>query len=213
MAPPIAFQHDSLRDSSQDAAVNGHRLAWLLAIACAACAVPAGDPHAPEVKVGDESDDPAAHLTRMKAVIRHDALISYGPECGTIEVPDRAMIPVEISGGGLPELAILFSRVRCGVGPTRFSGTGGSLVQFWLGSGGPVRLLLEQQMRGFTPANDRLVTMQHGGSCPGGSGPDQCRIIYRWNDRDRRLDVVERRPASELGVDQQMEYDLDRIGY
>ena len=189
-----------------------HKLCvWLLPLsACVApadhAAIPHGDPQAPATLVGRESDDPAYVLALMKAVIRRDAVTSYGADCAAIEIPDAAMIPVEITGGGLPELAVSFARVRCGDSASRFTGSGGVMVQFWIGSGGPVRLLLEQQMHGFTPAGDRLVTMQHGGFCPGGAGPDQCRVIYRWNDRDRRLEVVERRLASTLPP-QPMTYD------
>lgn len=163
----------------------------------------------PAVLVGRESED--THLARLKAVIRQDAVTSYGAECGTIEIPDDAFIPVEITGGGLTELAVSFGRVSCGIGASRFSGTGGVLVQFWIGSGGPVRLLLEHQMHGFTASGDQLISMQHGGFCPGGAGPDQCRVTYRWNDRDRRLEVIDRRLASPLDRADSMMYDWEAL--
>ncbi|HEX8694399.1 MAG TPA: hypothetical protein VF746_18400 [Longimicrobium sp.] len=182
------------------------------ALLLAGCTVGStSDPDRPTVLVGRESDDPGAHMARLKAVVRQDARTSYGAECGTISVPDDAFIPIEITGGGLAEVAVTFGRVRCGLGPTRFSGTGGVLVQFWIGSGGPVRLLLEQQMHGFTPVDEGLVTMQHGGYCPDGAGPDQCRVTYRWNDRDRRLEVVERRLASSPGRVEAMAYDWETL--
>ena len=156
-------------------------------------------------------DDLVAHLERLRRAIRRDAEESYGEECGGISVPDDAMIPVEITGGGLPEMAVTFGRVECGIGLTRFSGTGGVLVQFWIGSGGPVRLLLEHQMHGFRTDGTRLVSLQHGGFCPGGAGPDQCRVTYQWNDRDRRFDVVERRLASTLVMEERMEYDWEAL--
>jgi hypothetical protein len=161
---------------------------------------------APTTRVGAETDDEAAVLARLEQTIRADALASYGAECGTVEVPDDAFIPVEITGGGIPELALPLGRIRCGIGANRFSGTGGVVVQFWIGSGGPPRLLLEQQMHGFTPASDRLVTVQHGSFCDGGAGPDLCRVVYRWSDRDRRLGVVERRRLSDLGQIEEMRY-------
>ena len=74
-----------------------------------------------------------------------------------------------------------------------------------------MRLLLEQQMHGFTAEGDRLITMQHGASCPGSAGPDQCRVVYRWNDRDRRLEVVERRLASSIGQVDEMAYDWETL--
>jgi hypothetical protein len=169
-----------------------HLLALALLAACTT--VPAGDPEQPAMIVARESDNPAAHM-----------------ECGTIEVPDNAFIPVEITGSGLPEIAVTFGRVHCGLGMNRFSGTGGVMMQFWIGSGGPVRLLLEKQMHGFTPAGTRLITMQHGAYCPGGAGPDQCRVIYQWNDQDRRLDVIERRLASTLNRTEPMTYDWEKV--
>jgi hypothetical protein len=165
----------------------------------------------PAVIIGRETDNPAAHMTRLKAVIRQDARTAYGDECPSIEIPDSALIPVEITGGGLPEMAVNFGRVRCGGALTRFTGTGGAMVQFWIGSGGPVRLLLEHQMHGFTPDATRLITMQHGGFCPGGAGPDQCRVIYQWNDKDRRLDVIERTLASTLNRVDTMSYDVNAV--
>jgi hypothetical protein len=186
-----------------------HLVALTLLAACTS--VPASDPEQPAMIVARESDNPAAHMARLKAVIRQDAVTSYGAECGTIEVPDNAFIPVEITGGGLPEIAVTFGRVHCGLGMNRFSGTGGVMMQFWIGSGGPVRLLLEKQMHGFTPAGTRLITMQHGAYCPGGAGPDQCRVIYQWNDQDRRLDVIERRLASTLNRTEPMTYDWEKV--
>jgi hypothetical protein len=189
-----------------------HAIVLASAALLASCAaVPRGNPQAPAIVVARESDQPEAHLRRLKAVIRQDAATSYGAECGTLVVPDNAFIPVEITGGGLPELAVSFGRVRCGLGATRFTGTGGVLMQFWIGSGGPVRLLLEQQMHGFTARGDGLVTMQHGGFCPDGAGPDQCRVTYRWNDKDRRLDVVERALASKLGRVDRMEHEWEEL--
>jgi hypothetical protein len=173
----------------------------LLCLSLAGCSAPPppSDPQQPAIIIGRETDDPAGHLARMKAVIRQDAVTSYGAECGGIEVPDRAFIPVEITGGGLPELAVPFGRVICpDHGLNRFSGTGGVMVQFWIGSGGPVRLLLEQNMHGFTPGERRLVTWQHGGYCPDGAGPDQCRVTYAWDEEGRRFEIVERRLASTL---------------
>ena len=184
-----------------------------LAAACDRTPLPptdTSDAAAPARIVGHEAGG-TSHVDRMKAIIRRDAATSYGEECGTIAVPDRAFIPVEVTGGGLPELAVSFNRVECGIGRTRFSGTGGVMVQFWIGSGGPVRLLLEQQMHGFTPMGDRLATLQHGARCPGGAGPDACLVTYAWNDQDRRFDVVGRNLASEMGEVPRMRYDYELL--
>jgi hypothetical protein len=188
-------------------------LICLLAIGLIGCAeYSRSKPELPSVVIAPIADnDSEAHLARLKAVIRQDALTSYGAECGSISVPDDAFIPVEITGGGLTEMAVTFGRIDCGIGPTRFSGTGGELVQIWIGSGGPVRLLLEQQMHGFTPSGDRLITLQHGGFCAGGTGPDACRVLYQWNDKDRTLEVRERQLASTLSSLEPMTYDYEAL--
>ena len=54
-------------------------------------------------------------------------------------------------------------------------------------------MLLEHQMHGFTLTADGLLSDQHAGFCPGGAGPNTCLVRYRWNDRDRTLEVAERR--------------------
>jgi hypothetical protein len=177
-----------------------------------ACASSSDEKNQQARQIGSETSvDSASHMMRLLKVIRQDAVTSYGAECGTINVPESAVIPLEITRGGLTEVAVTYGRVDCGIGLTRFSGTGGVMVQFWIGSGGPVRLLLEQQMHGFTPAGDSLITLQHGGFCPGGAGPDQCRVIYRWNDQDRRLDVIERRLASTIPGLTKMTYDWEML--
>ena len=157
------------------------------------------------------SDDVVGHIARIKAVVRQDAKVSYGTECPDIAVPEEAFIPVEITGNGPPELAVSYGPVRCHGALTRFSGTGGVMMQFWVGSGGPVRLLLEHQMHGFTPGRDRLITMQHGSYCPGGAGPDQCRVIYQWNEADRRLEVIDRTLASDLEHADEMEFTWETL--
>lgn len=172
---------------------------------------PIGSETATPTRIVGRETGGAAQLQRMKAAIRRDAQASYGEECGTIAVPDHAFIPVEISGGGLPELAVSYGRVECGIGRTRFSGTGGVMVQFWIGSGGPVRLLLEHQMHGFTSEGDRLATLQHGAYCPGGAGPDACLVTYAWNGQDRRLDVVGRALVSQLSDVPEMRYGYETL--
>ena len=150
---------------------------------------------APARVVAREADLRPDFEAEITSVIRADAQRSYGPECGRVTVPDRAFIPVELTGGGLPEYAVTFGRVHCeatgGAGP--WTGTGGVMMQFWIGSGGPARLLLEHSMFGFTIEPERLVSLQHGAFCPGGAGPSMCLVSYAWNDKDRRLDVVARR--------------------
>ena len=153
---------------------------------------PASEARQPATLVGDEPQRP---VEQVRAAIRAEAQRLYGEECGTVTLPDRAIVPVEVTGGGLPEYLVLFGRGICEVdgGSGRWLGSGGAVVQFWLASGGPPRMLLEHQMHGFTTREDGLVSDQHGGFCPGGAGPSACLVFYRWNERDRTLEVVERR--------------------
>jgi hypothetical protein len=157
------------------------------------CAAQLADADAPARPVGVEA---APLPDAVRAAVQAEAQRLYGGECGEVSVPARALVPVEVTGGGLPEYAVLFGRVGCAVdgGPTtRWQGTGGAMVQVWLASGGPPRMLLEHQMHGFSAERDRLVTLQHGAFCPGGAGPGVCEVIYRWNDKDRALEVASRR--------------------
>lgn len=160
------------------------------------CAAP---PDGPSIPVGDE---PAPDMNDVHAAIAAEAQRLYGGECGQVSVPERAITAVELTGGGHPEIAVLFSRVQCGADgglTTRWQGTGGAMVQFWLASGGPPRMLLEHSMMGFSPADEPagLITHQHGGFCPEGAGPNICEVVYHWNDRDRALEVTSRTPLEE----------------
>jgi hypothetical protein len=143
------------------------------------------------------SDEPALDMNIVHAAIAAEAQRLYGGECGQVFVPERAIVAVELTGDGHPEYAVLFSRVQCradGGATTRWQGTGGAVVQFWLASGGPPRMLLEHSMLGFSPADEfsGLITHQHGAFCPGGAGPNVCEVNYRWNDRDRALEAASR---------------------
>jgi hypothetical protein len=141
------------------------------------------------------ADEPAPDMNEVHAAISSEAQRLYANECGEVRVPERAIETVELTGGGHAEYAVLFSRVQCaadGGATTRWQGTGGAVVQFWLASGGPPRLLLEHSMLGFSPAGDGLITHQHGAFCPGGAGPNICEVIYRWNGNDRTLEVASR---------------------
>ena len=169
----------------------------LIALALTACS-PAEPPlliddsNAPATLVGREAQTP---VETVRATIRAEAQRLYGEECGTVTLPDRAFEPIEITGGGLPEYAVLFGRGMCvGDGSSnRWQGTGGAVVQVWLASGGPPRMLLEHSMHGFSVSPRGLVSLQHGGYCPGGAGPGMCLVSYQWNDQDRTLEVAHRR--------------------
>ena len=162
-------------------------------------------------RAGEAPDEIEAHLVRMKSVIRQDLRIAFDKRCEGITAPDDAFLPIEITGGGLPELALSMGLVECKIGPSVFSGTGGVNVQFWIGNGGPVRLLLEQQMHGFTPGDGYVQAVQHGATCPGGAGPDSCIVTYRWNDKGRRLEVASMVLGSDAPIPPAMNYDIEDL--
>lgn len=159
------------------------------------CSPARADPKAPTTVVATEAQMRPNFDAEMREVIRDQAQRDYGGECGTVTVPDRAIIPLELTGGGPPEYAVSFGRVECAVDggqSTRWQGTGGPLMQFWIGSGGPARIMLEQAMHGFSARDGELVARQHGGFCPGGAGPSVCVVTWRWDHLTRRLELGER---------------------
>jgi hypothetical protein len=182
------------------------------ATAPSAVATPA--PGAEELPARPMTDELGWMTDRLRQAIVADAQRSYEPECSQVLVPDRAMIPIEFTGGGITEYVVPFGRVVCVAtgGPGPWQGTGGVLLQFWVGgAGGPPRLVLEQSMHGFTIEERRLITYQHGAYCPGGAGPDICRVTYAWNERDRRLEVTERALLSELQIVPKMEFGYEEL--
>jgi hypothetical protein len=184
------------------------------AAALAACASPIEEAQAPATVVAAEAELRPGFDAEMRRFIRDQAQRDYASECGVVTVPDRAIIPLELTGGGLPEYAVTFGRVLCaadGGQSTRWQGTGGPFVQFWIGSGGPARIILEQTMHGFSVVDGRLVAQQHGGFCPGGAGPNVCVITYAWDEQTRRLEVVERRFDEDGGSLAPMQYGYDQL--
>lgn len=149
--------------------------------------------NAGEAPPRDPNVELAWRMAAAKAVIRRHVALMYGAECsGAIELPDDAFLPVEITGFGMPELAVSLALARCGESASTFTGTGGVHMLFWRIEDGRATLLLDQSMHGFTPASPYLVTMQHGGFCPGGAGPLMCRVVYRWDTLGSRLETEDR---------------------
>ena len=189
----------------------------LVALALSACS-PADPPlliddgKAPATLVGREAQTP---VETVRATIRQEAQRLYADECGTVTLPDRAFEPIEITGGGLPEYVVLLGRGTCGRlgSPNLWEGTGGAVVQVWLASGGPPRMLLEHSMHGFSVSPRGFLSLQHGGYCPGGAGPGMCLGSYQWNDQDRALGVAHRRlyDYQHPGEPPRMNYDYEAI--
>jgi len=131
-------------------------------------------------------------LTSVKAAVRAEVARLYRRECGSVSVPDRAFVSIEITGANNPEYAVLLGRATCERWPQLWEGTGGAMVQFWYASDGPPRMLMERMIRGFTPKPNGIDLLQHGTFCPGGAGPNVCLVAYRWHEKDRALYPVKR---------------------
>jgi hypothetical protein len=98
-----------------------------------------------------------------------------------------------VTGGGDPEYAVILSHARCDGASSYFTGTGGSVIQFWSASGDAPILLLSHSMHGFTPTPEGLISLQHGGYCPGGAGPGMCLVTYVWEGPEEGFQVRSRK--------------------
>lgn len=157
-------------------------------------------PNAGETLPSEPGVEEARRLEAARVRIRRLAALMYSDLCdGPFEIPDRAFMPVEITGYGTPELAVSLALARCGDSASTFTGTGGVHMLFWRIEDGRTSLILDQQMHGFTPASPYLVTFQHGGFCPGGAGPQQCRVVYRWDPLGNRLETEDRHLMGDEG--------------
>ncbi|MEO6579818.1 MAG: hypothetical protein ABIN83_01535 [Sphingomicrobium sp.] len=143
-------------------------------------------------------------LAQMRAAIRQDARVNYALQCGSMTLDDNAFIEVELTGDNFPELAVSLARGRCAAGGANtFEGNGGPVVQFWHmnrdyeGHSGPVRLMLETDVRGFTPGDRKLVVLQHNAFCPGNTALGFCRVTYRWHEKSHHLDASERKVVTQ----------------
>lgn len=183
-------------------------LLYAAALMLSGCAAPS----APARAVATEAELRPDYDAQMRAAIREQAQRDYGADCGVVSVPDRAINPVEVTGGGLSEYVVSFGRVLCQAdgGPTtRWEGTGGDWLQFWSGSGGPPRIILEQSMYGFSVEPGRVIAQQHGTFCEDGAGPNLCLVTYLWNPQTRRLEIASRRyfDGPEDGTPSPVQYD------
>lgn len=183
------------------------------AVALNACASPASPPRI----VATEAELRTDYDARIRTAIREQAQRDHADECGVVTVPDRAIIPIEVTGGGLPEYAVSFGRVLCqtdGGSTTRWEGSGGDWVQFWTGGGGPPRIILEQSMYGFSVTPGGIVAHQHGAFCEGGAGPNLCLITYAWNSQTRRLEIASRKyfDGPEDGTPPPIQYGIEQLG-
>ena len=131
-------------------------------------------------------------LELVRASVRQQAEAKFGQGCGEVVLPDRSFVPVDVTGDGRSEYAVLFALAQCGGALTYWSGTGGGVIEFWMVEDGRPRLVLTEQMHGFTPTATGFVAYEHGSFCPDGYGPQLCVMTYRWDSGSGRFDVVRR---------------------
>ena len=138
---------------------------------------------------------PPLPLETIRQAAQEDASRRFRPSCGIVTIPDSAFVPVEVTGGGHPEYAVIFGAARCGATGTStpFSSAGDALIQIWSASGDVPELLLNHAMRGFTPTGTGLVSFQHGGFCDDGVGAQTCVVTYGWRGPADGLEVRSRR--------------------
>lgn len=140
----------------------------------------------------------------LREAARAAAQIRFAAECGTVTVPDRAFLPIDIAGDGRDAYVLSFARAACEKQPSLWSAGDRALFQVWTNDEGAPRLVLEQRMAGFRHdyKSTTLITDQRGSSCPRGTGSETCRVVYRWDSVTRRLVIAERQaiPAEPLPV-------------
>jgi hypothetical protein len=132
----------------------------------------------------------------LRVAARNAAEARFASLCGTVTVPERAFLAIEITGDGHNDYVLSFARAACRKNPALWVGTGESLFQVWTDEGGDPRMILEQNMRGFRHdyKSAVLTTDQRGDSCPGGESSEICRVLYRWDPPSSALTIAERQP-------------------
>jgi hypothetical protein len=130
----------------------------------------------------------------LRAAARAAAQSRFAAQCGTVTVPDRALLPIDIAGDGHDSYVLSFARVDCEATPSLWSTAGKTLFQVWTNVDGKPHLVLEAPMAGFRHdyKSPMLITDQRGSSCPASTNSDICRVVYRWDATRRMLVIVER---------------------
>lgn len=156
-------------------------------------------------------EQPPLTVDVVRRAVRVEANRVNATDCSTVTIPDDAIVPIEVTGGGDAEYAVFFGRARCDAknAASWFSGTGGGLIQLWSASGDVPRLLFEHAMHGFTPTASGFVSLQHGSACPGGAGPGACLVTYDWTSTADGFQVRSRRLYDDRhpGVPPTLRYD------
>lgn len=138
----------------------------------------------------------------VRTIARNAVEQRFARECGTIDVPARAFLPIDITGDNRDDYVLSFARIECAKSANLWTGTAGPLFQVWTAEGGKPRMVLEENMLAFQHdmKSRYLVTDQHGANCPGGAGPQICRVVYQWDMAAHELRVAARQfmPAEPL---------------
>jgi len=138
----------------------------------------------------------------VRTVARAAAEARFAAQCGSIDVPARAFLPVNLTGDRRDDYMLSFARVLCEKNAFLWSGVAAPLFQLWTNEGGKPRMLLEENMRAFRHdlRSEFLVTDQLGANCPGGGESQICRVVYRWDSTSHVLKIVDRQfmPAEPL---------------
>ena len=138
----------------------------------------------------------------VRTVASAAAEARFAAQCGSIDIPAQAFLPVNLTSDGRDDYMLSFARVLCEKNAHLWSGAGAPLFQLWTDEGGKPRMLLEENMQAFRHdlKSAYLVTDQLGANCPDGAGGQICRVVYRWDSTSQALRVVDRQlmPAEPL---------------
>jgi hypothetical protein len=132
-------------------------------------------------------------VDRVMDAARAELRRREGMHCKVLTIPDEAFVPVEVTGGGDPEYAVILSHARCDDSLSYFTGTGGSMVQIWAADGDAPTLLMHHMMRGFTPTAKGLISFQHGSFCNNAPGVSLCVVRYDWDNPQDGFQIRSRR--------------------
>lgn len=129
------------------------------------------------------------------AAARAAANQRFGGDCGSIDLPDAAFVPLELAGESASVVAVFLGRGTCVASgePTLLTGTGGGIVQIWTVRAGVAVQLVDTMMHGLSPTPDGLLAFQHGSLCGDAPGASLCVTTYRWNPGAKTLTAIGQR--------------------
>lgn len=154
---------------------------------------------------------PADGAAALRHAVQLDADRRFGELCGTVDLPEEAFLPIDVTGDGNAELLAFLGRGTCAAsgGPTGFTGTGGGIIQLWSMRDGRPVMLVDEMMHGLTPAADGFVAFLHGSLCGDYSGASLCVATYKWDGAKSGMRVDARQVYDDAhpGKEPAMRYD------